>query len=322
VKNPLSNLKIGLTLGDPSGIGPRIVARAVSALRGKFDFVIIGDRRVFDRVAESGLGQKSLDFIDLNNVSSRGFKFGRVTADNGHASIEYLDKALELIKGKRIDCLVTAPICKEAVKLAGYNYSGHTEYFAKKCRAKDTVMMLLNNRLRCALVTRHIPLAVVSSRLTTAGICKTTEIAFDSLKRLFKIKNPRIVISALNPHASEGGLIGREEERIIQPAIVKLKKKMPSIQGPMPADTAVSKAIGGEFDCVISLFHDQALIALKLSGADSGVNLTLGLEFIRTTSLHGVAFDIAAKPNPPCDIRPMIEAIKLAAKCTRNQKKA
>jgi len=321
VKSPLPNLKIGLTLGDPSGIGPQIAARAVSALGGEFDFVIIGDRRVFDRVAESGL-RKNLDFIDLNNVSRRGFKFGKVCADYGRASIEYLDKALELIKGKRIDCLVTAPISKEAVKLAGYNYSGHTEYFAQKCNTKDTVMMLLNNRLRCALVTRHIPLAAVSSRLTTAKICKTTEMAFDSLRRLFKIKNPRIVISALNPHASDNGLIGREEERIIQPAMIKLRRKIPSIQGPLPADTAVSKAIGGKFDCVVSLFHDQALIPLKISGADSGVNLTLGLEFIRTTPLHGVAFDIAAKRNPAADIRPMIEAIKLAAKCTRNQKRA
>jgi len=322
VKSIISKLKVGITLGDPSGIGPQITRRAVSALGGRSKFVIIGDRWIFDKVARTDGRDPPTEFIDLNNVPKRGFKFGQVRPEYGRASIEYLDKALELLEDGRLDCLVTAPISKEAVKLAGFNYFGHTEYFAKKCKVKNPVMMLMNRHLKFGLVTRHIPLNEVSPELTAVKICRVTEAVFHSFRQLFLIKKPRIIVCALNPHASDGGLIGREEGRIIEPAMIRLRKKIPGIRGPLPADTAIAKALSGRFDCVICLYHDQALIPLKVTGADSGVNLTLGLEFIRSSPLHGVAFDIAAEKEARADIRPMIAAIKLAVKCTQNQKKA
>jgi len=315
-------VRLGITMGDPSGIGPAIICQALNKLVGLAEFVVIGDRWVFHKAIRL-LGEKTPDltFVDLDNIRHNAFRFGKVGAQFGRASIEYLDKALELIENNRIDCLVTAPVSKEAIKLAGPSFRGHTEYFAKRLNTKDLVMMLLNSRLRFSLVTRHIPLKEISRALNRQKLITTINITFEFLKKFFLINHPRIVVCGLNPHASDNGLIGKEENRIIKPVVKLLGKKIKSLAGPFSADVAIYQASLAKFDCVIALYHDQALIPLKLSDADTGVNITLGLPFIRTSPLHGTAFDISKNPrvaNPAS----LISAIKLAILCAANQKKA
>lgn len=316
-----ARIKVGITIGDPSGIGPAITAKAVRALRGKADFVVVGDRWVFDKARSWQLGAQSLEFIDLKNVNRKSFVFGKIDAEYGRASIGYLDKALQLLKNKEIDCLVTCPISKEAINLAGFHYSGHTEYLKEKDRAKDIVMFLLNEKMRFALATRHIPLYKVSSKITQENLRKTISITYNSLRTLFAIRNPRIVICGLNPHASDNGVIGKEENRVVKPAVKKLKRMIKNLEGPITADVAIYRLMSGQYDCAIAMYHDQALIPLKLSGFDKGVNMTLGLSFIRTSPLHGTAFDIAKKSRL-ADPGSLIASIKLAIKCSRNLKKA
>jgi len=313
-------------MGDPSGIGPSIIAKSIEELKGLAEFIIIGDKWVFNRLAitpacRTGRGYRLpiTQFIDLNNVQHKNFSFGRIKAQYGKASIEYLDKALELIKKKKIDCLVTCPISKESINEAGFNFSGHTEFLAKRTDTQDFVMMLLNKYLKISLITRHVSLKEVPSRLTKDKIYKTILLTHKSLRELFSIQEPRIVVCGLNPHASDNGLIGREENRIIKPALKELKTKIKNIYGPISADVAIAKAKDKEYDCVVAMYHDQALIPLKLLDKQSGVNITLGLPFIRTSPLHGTAFDIAANfilANPAS----LIEAVKLALRCTLNLK--
>jgi 4-hydroxythreonine-4-phosphate dehydrogenase len=315
------NIRIGITMGDPSGIGPEITAKAVAQLKGLAQFVIIGDGYVFDKVAKSQ-SQKvtSMKFIDLNNVNHKSFSFGKIRVEYGRASMEYLDKAMELLEKKQIDCLVTCPISKEAINLAGFHFSGHTEYFSKKTKIKNLVMLLLNKDIRFSLVTRHIPLKKVAKELNCETISKTISATYKSLQKNFSIPHPRIAVCGINPHGSDNGIIGDEENRIIRPVLARLKSKLKGISGPLPADTAIAKAKRKEYDCVIAMYHDQALIPLKLLGDDTGVNMTLGLPFVRTSPLHGTAFDIAGKnkANPAS----LIASIKLALGCTLNQRKA
>ena len=311
-----SRIRVGITLGDPSGIGPSVVLKALNSLSGKASFTVIGSNAPFEKL-RSGLMADC--FIDLGNVKSRGFSFGKIVPEYGKASIEYIDKGMELIKRGLIDCLVTLPVSKEAVNLSGLKFSGHTEYLAKKCGIEDTVMMLLNKDLKFSLLTRHIPLKDVPRKINEADLENNIVMTARSLKKLFKLNNPRIIVCGLNPHASDNGVIGDEENRVIKPALEKLRAKI-LIDGPISADIAVSLAKNKKYDCVIAMYHDQALIPLKLTSFDTGVNLTLGLPFVRTSPLHGTAFDIAPyfnKANPASTIA----AIKLAIQCTLNQKK-
>lgn len=314
-------VKVGITMGDPSGIGPSILSSALSELKGSAEFTVIGDKWALSQLpAARYLPQKTVKFIDLKNVPRKNFSFGKIKAAYGRASIEYLDKAMALIRTNEIECLVTCPISKEAIALAGFDYPGHTEYLARRTNTKNFVMMLLNKDFRISLVTRHIPLKNVSDEISKAKIYKTGFLTHQCLKKIFRIKNPRIVICGLNPHASDNGIIGNEENRIIKPALKELRTVLKNIDGPLAADVAILKAKQKEYDCVIAIYHDQALIPLKLSSRQTGVNMTLGLPFIRTSPLHGTAFDIAGtnKANPAS----LIEAIKLAEKCASNLKKA
>ncbi|MCK9430125.1 MAG: 4-hydroxythreonine-4-phosphate dehydrogenase PdxA [Candidatus Omnitrophica bacterium] len=325
--NPIlrsSKIKVGLTIGDPAGIGPAITLKALKLLKDKADFTVIGDSFVLAEAARVlKINSLPAQFIDLKNVARKGFVFGRVNSRNGSASLEYLDTAVKLLKDERLDCLVTCPISKEAINLAGSKFSGHTEYLADKFNCQDLIMLLINSKFRFSLVTRHIPLKDVSGNLTKSKLENNILNTVEGLKKLFLIPKPRIVVCGFNPHASDNGVIGTEELRVIKPAIAALKRKCGAavITGPLPADVAIKEADKGIFDCVIALYHDQALIPLKLTDFDSGVNLTLGLPFVRTSPLHGTAFDLAIKPelaNP----NSLVSAVALAIKCTLNQKKA
>ncbi len=328
----MAKIRVGITIGDPSGIGAEITHKAIRKVKGLADFLVIGDAWVWDKATRPsrGFARDSLrsqgqkvtgtEFIDLENIKQKHFRFGKIAAEYGRASIEYLDKALELIKNKRIDCLVTCPISKEAINKAGFNFSGHTEYFADRCKADNPVMMLLNGRLRFSLVTRHIPLKDVAARLKREGLKKTILLSHKALKNWFGVRRPRFIVTGVNPHASDNGVIGKEEIRIIIPVVKGLKEQGIFIDGPIGADTAIAAAAHKKYDCVIAMYHDQALIPLKLLGNANGVNLTIGLPFIRTSPLHGTAFDISGKNLASEDS--LISAIKLSIKCTLNQKKA
>lgn len=319
-------------MGDPSGIGPSIIKKTIGKLSGEAEFTVIGDRRVFDKAGVCCNKTEKIRFIDLHNVHHKKFSFGKVRAEYGRASVEYLDKALELIRNKKIDCIVTCPISKEAINLAGFKYSGHTEYFSEHTKTRDIVMMLLNKELKISLVTRHIPLRDVPLNCDKEKIYKTIFLTSQELKRLFRIKKPRIAVCGLNPHASDNGIIGDEEARIIKPAVKKISKLF-TVEGPLPADVALARTIHKQYDCAVAMYHDQALIPLKLSdgftGVSSavrakargftggGVNVTLGLPFVRTSPLHGTAFDIAGNYsliNPSS----FIEAINIAIECVSN----
>ena len=319
----LKKIRVGITAGDPAGIGSEIIIRALTkpSLEKIADFTVIADKWAFEQA--SALRPQLSDrirFIDLKNVKAKNFSFGLIKAEYGRAAIEYLDKALEMLKNGDLDCLVTCPISKEAINLANFNFSGHTEYLAKRTNTKEILMMLLNRELKISLVTRHIPLKEVALSVNKDNLYKTIFMTFNCLKELFLIKRPRIVVCGLNPHASDNGLIGEEDDKIIKPVLNKLKRKLRgSIDGPLSADVAVLKAKQKKYDGVIAIYHDQALIPLKLLDSKSGVNLTFGLPFIRTSPLHGTAFDIAGRGIASADS--LIEAINLAIKCTLNLRK-
>ena len=260
---------------------------------------------------------KKIKIIDLKNVSLKSFSFGRQKAAYGKASIEYIKKARELLRTGMADCVVTAPINKNSIRKAGFKFPGHTEFFASSSSAKKFVMMLTGGPLRVSLVTRHIPLADVSNRLNCKNIKNTIAITVNALRTDFNIPKPRIGVCALNPHAGEGGIFGKEEIKKITPAIKKFKKT--NIVGPIPADALFYDAYRGKFDAVICLYHDQGLIPLKMIARDTGVNVTLGLKFVRTSPDHGTAFDIAGKGQ--ADPRSMETAIKLAVSMAKNRKK-
>lgn len=312
------SLRVAITMGDPAGIGPEIVARAVRRAPAGCRFVVIGAAALLRRCGMRS--HRHVTVCDLANVSRAHFSFGRVSGQSGRASIAYLDCAMGLLREGAADCLVTAPISKEAVRLAGYPWSGHTEYFADRCGVDNPLMMLLNDRLRFGLVTRHIPLRSVASALSYRLIADAAQMSQQALRLFFGIARPAICVCGLNPHASDNGVIGREENALIKPAVARLRAKIPGLCGPEPADSAVAKAAAGAYDCLLALYHDQALIPLKLTGAASGVNLTAGLGFVRTSPLHGTAFDIAGKGK--ADPSSMIAAISCALRCCRNLKKA
>ncbi|MFA7283636.1 MAG: 4-hydroxythreonine-4-phosphate dehydrogenase PdxA [Candidatus Omnitrophota bacterium] len=316
-------IKVGLTIGDPAGVGPAIALKAWRMLKSGVELKIIGDGFVLEKAARLlKIRLPGSRIIDLGNVERGKFSFGSSCAANGRASLEYLDAALEMLKNGVIDCMVTCPVSKDAVSMSGKRFFGHTEYLAEKTGSPETVMMLLNDRLRFSLLSRHIPLRKVSASLTRAVIDKNVLITAKGLREFFRIKKPKLVFCGLNPHASDNGLIGGEEQEIFIPAIKAINRRegFPLVAGVLSADVAVFKAARGDFDCVVAPYHDQALIALKLTGPESGVNLTLGLPFIRTSPLHGTAFDIARRPAL-ADPSSLADAIKLAVKCALNRKK-
>ncbi|MCM8796807.1 MAG: 4-hydroxythreonine-4-phosphate dehydrogenase PdxA [Candidatus Omnitrophica bacterium] len=309
-----TRIKVGITIGDPAGIGPIATMKALKQLNGLADFTVIGDSSVLSNIRYCHL-------LDLGKIKGKKIRCGRATGEGGLASLAYLNKAIDLLKDKKIDCLVTCPVSKEAINKAGFKFYGHTEYLAERFNVKHYAMILLNDYLKFGLVTRHLPLKDVSSRLTGDNLSRTILLTYEALRKLFFIKTPRLAVCAINPHASDNGVIGSEENMLIKPLINKLKTKIATLEGPLPAEIAIVRAFRGQYHCLIAMYHDQALIPLKLTERFGGVNLTVGLPFIRTSPLHGTAFDIANNPSR-VDPTSLIEAIETAVECTSNLKKA
>ena len=314
-------------MGDPAGIGPEVILRALSQsseIKNLFIPVVIGDRVVMEEAARlPGLSVKlniirtpeeakhtpgSIDMIDLAMLNS--FEKNKPTVEGGRASAAYIRKAVELAVNKQVDAMVTAPISKEALKMAGLNWPGHTEMIAELTGTKDYAMMLAGGPLRVILVTIHTSIRNVPDLVTRDKVLKTIRLAKKACTML-GIPHPRIAVAGLNPHAGEAGLFGDEETREIIPAIEAAGSEGIEASGPFPPDTVFHKAYKGEVDMVVCMYHDQGLIPLKMVAFDKGVNVTLGLPIIRTSPDHGTAYDIAwsGKADPSS----MIEALKLAS---------
>jgi len=270
---------IGITLGDPAGIGPEVVLKALRSgqLDRRFDYEIIGNPRT----------RRRADAADWVVEGARRCLAGELSA------------------------LVTAPIAKELLHRASYPFLGQTELLAHLSRTKRFAMMLAGGPLRVALVTTHAPLREVAKLITARKIIEVVELSHEICRR-FGVKRPRIAVAGLNPHAGEGGLLGDEEKRIIAPAVKRAARRGIVVNGPHSADTLFYRAAQGQFDAVVAMYHDQGLAPFKLIAFDNGVNLTLGLPFVRTSPDHGTAPDIAGKGIARPD--GMIAAINLAAR--------
>lgn len=310
-----SKPRIVITMGDPSGVGPEVTLKALASpkIKGLADFIVVGNRFIMEKAARE-LGLKfAASLIDMDNVPQKIFTYGKSHPAFGKASIQYIDKALEVIGNNNADSLVTAPINKASINAAHYEgFEGHTEYLAQKARASNFAMMFVGKKLKITLVTRHIALRDLPKRLSEARILSAIELTDRYLRKFFRIPAPRIGVAGLNPHAGEGGMFGCEEDLVIAPAIKKAAKYVKGLTGPVSPDVIFNMALDGKFDAVVSMYHDQALIPFKILYFNTGVNLTLGLPFVRTSPDHGTAFDIAGKGI--ADPSSMIEAIKLACR--------
>ncbi len=286
--------RIGITFGDPAGIGPEVAARAA------------GDPRVFSACEPVLFGPSSTDV----------FAPGRLSAGAGRAAYEAVVRAVDAAMRGEVEAIATAPINKEALRMAGLPWSGHTDLLADLTGAEHVAMMFYSDTLRVVLATVHIALADVPAALTPASLEATIELTARELPR-FGGSRRRIAVAGLNPHAGEHGLFGREEQTVIAPAVAACRARGVDVAGPFPADTLFVRAHRGEFDAVIACYHDQGLIPVKLVGFGRAVNVTLGLPIVRTSVDHGTAFDIAGKGM--ADPESMIAAVLLAAKLARRQ---
>lgn len=309
--------KIGITLGDAAGVGPEIILKAISdpEIKQYCSPTIIGDRLIIEHTARALNLSLPETIIDLQQFSTLP-QLGKISIECGKAALTYVEKAVELCTSKEISAMVTAPIHKEAIHLAGSPYAGHTEMIAQLTSTKEYAMMLVGGRLRVILVTIHMGVAKVSASITTEKILKTIRLAYRATREL-GIQEPKIAVAGFNPHAGEQGLFGDEEQTKIEPAIEMAKREQIPVFGPFPPDTVFFRAINGDFDIVVCMYHDQGLIPLKTLAFHSGVNVTIGLPIVRTSVDHGTAYDIAGKgiANPES----LIEAIKLAVQLSINR---
>ena len=320
-------------MGDPCGIGPEIILKSLKspAIRKIANYVIIGNKNVFDQaarilkiplkyriishIAEIENSNQPVSLLSINDFKSSLMKLKRATAEGGELSVQCVIRGINLAMSGHIDALITAPICKEAIHLGGYGYPGHTEMLHTFSGVERVVMLMAGGKLRVAFATTHIAIKDVPQSITPEGILGTIIICNEGLKRYFGLKRPRIAVCGLNPHAGEEGIFGDEERKIIVPAIEKARKKGIHCDGPVSADTVFYKALKGAYDVVVAIYHDQGAIPLKLHAFETGVNITLGIPFVRTSPDHGTAYDIAGKgiANP----NSMMEAIKTAVKMSK-----
>jgi len=319
---------IAITMGDPAGVGPEIVlgALATTEVSQECRPVVVGDATVLrqaDRLLGTGLSIEclkqlddtisrpgSIQVLDLSNVSWDDLQLGHVSAMAGRAAVDYVTTAIGLAQRGEVDAIVTAPINKQAINLAGYQYIGHTEILADLTHTHTCTTMLANGNLRVTHVTRHVPLRKVASHVTQASVLQTIITSAQGLHKL-GIHRPRVAVAALNPHSGDGGLLGQEELEQIGPAVEQAREQGIDARGPYPADTVFVRAARGEFDVVVAMYHDQGHIPIKVSDFERSYTITLGLPILRTSVDHGTAFDIAwqGKANP----QSMIAAIHAAA---------
>lgn len=313
------------TCGDVNGIGPEIVVKTLNRLKNSnHRFVFIIPENAFEKAA--GIVKPSFDYLiskgeDIKNdhqviinvLKKIPLNTGEATIHSGKASFDAIHKAFKLIKKNHAHAVVTAPISKLSLKLAGIKYPGHTEMFADWCKVKNYVMMFLSDNFYAALNSIHIPLKKVPDAVTIKNIQKKLVVVIDTLKYDFKILYPKAAVLGLNPHSGENGIIGEEEKKIIKPALAKISEA----DGPFPPDAFFAKKLYRNYDVVFGMYHDQLLIPFKLMNFNKGVNYTAGLPVVRTSPDHGTAFDIAGCGS--ADETSMAEAFRYAELIVRNR---
>lgn len=310
--------RIGITCGDVNGIGPEIAVKAVSSRvwSPEIKFIFIGPENV-DATPSPGrqsLGGGGSRFSKIWKIPFDGeITPGKITAEASKTAAVAIERAVRGCLDGELDAMVTAPICKEGLKLAGVHVPGHTEMIAELTGANRYGMMLMGKGLRVMLVTRHLPLRAVAAALSRKNVLEAIELTGEALK-WFGLKDGRIGVCGLNPHAGDGGALGDEEEKIIAPAIEAARANGFNVIGPVPADVIFFQALEKQYDAVVAMYHDQGLGPLKMHAFDCGVNLTLGLPIVRTSPDHGTAFDIAGKgiAKPDSMIAAIETAIRLA----------
>ncbi|MBW4022081.1 MAG: 4-hydroxythreonine-4-phosphate dehydrogenase PdxA [Proteobacteria bacterium] len=293
-------------MGDPAGIGPEIIAK-LFAEGLPAPAIVIGDAAILRRAvalldmplevvtietpdqARGGAGR--IEVLPVGDLPA-DLPFGRIDARAGAAAFDYISRAIDEVQARRISAIVTAPINKAAMNAAGIDYPGHTEILAERAGTADYAMMLANNELRVLLVSIHVSLADAIRAVTPEHELRAIRLA-DLAGRQFGIARPRVAVAGLNPHAGEGGMFGPEDEAIIAPAVARARGEGIDVTGPLSGDTVFMRARQGEFDVVVAQYHDQGLIPVKYLGIDQGVNITVGLPFVRTSVDHGTAFEIA-----------------------------
>ena len=310
---------VAVTCGDPAGIGPEVAVKAWRALGAALPFVWIGDPRhlpagtpvaqVDDLAEVAAAAAHALPVLPLDFAAPA--TPGAPDARNAAGTVAALERGVALVQAGAASALCTAPISKKVlVEGAGFAHPGHTEFLAARAGAGRVVMMLACSELRVVPATIHIPLAQVPGALTAPLLEETLRITHSALIRDFGVAAPRIAVAGLNPHAGEGGLMGREEERVIVPVLEALRAEGMDLAGPLPADTMFHPAARAGYDAAVAMYHDQALIPIKTIDFAGGVNVTLGLPFVRTSPDHGTAFDIAGRGN--ADPTSMIAALRMA----------
>lgn len=308
MKRRVEQPRIAVTMGDPGGIGPEIVVQAhlFPDLFSLCRPVVYGDEGILRRAAgvlgkivevapggEPGPGRivvRPISALDPGVVP-----FGRMSEPGARAMAEYIREAARDALAGRVDAVVTCPITKEGLRIAGVPFPGHTEFLADLCGGADVVMMLAGDRLRVALVTIHVALRKALELLSPPVIERTVRITNEFFREYMGTDAPRIAVAGVNPHAGEGGLFGDEEETMVAPAVAACRRRGIDASGPYSPDTVFYRAYNGEFDVVVAMTHDHGLIPLKLVHFEDGVNVTMGLPVIRTSVDHGTAYDIAGK---------------------------
>ncbi|AGB41137.1 4-hydroxythreonine-4-phosphate dehydrogenase [Halobacteroides halobius DSM 5150] len=317
----------GITMGDPAGVGPDIILQAVANNRLQSQHLVIGDTSVLEAVKKElnyGVEINSVqdvnevvatagvvNVLDLDNIKIAELDPGVVQQEAGRAAVEYVKKGIRLALANQIDAVVTAPINKAAIHKAGFKYPGHTEIFAEMTETDDFAMMLYSEKLNVIHATTHMALGEACQTISQERVETVIELADETLQRM-GIANPQIAVAGLNPHAGESGIFGQAEIEEITPAIKTSHKQGINAAGPIPPDTVFVRAVEGEYDIVVVMYHDQGHIPVKLLGFDSGVNITAGLPIIRTSVDHGTAFDIAWQ-GKAYDTS-LVEAVKVAIK--------
>ncbi len=323
---------IAVTIGDFNGIGPEIALKASAHASTKklCTPLLIGPLNIFEHVREKlkikvklskvvfpWKDRASIPVLDVGDGLWADIRYGTVTKGAGKSAGVAIEKAVELCTTGKAAAMVTAPVSKEAMQLAGYSFPGQTEMIALLSRSGKVAMMLVSDKMRIGLVTIHTPLRNVPDGLTTEKIVDKTTIVAEALQKNFRISKPRIAILSLNPHAGEHGILGSEEKDIITPAVDTLKAAGLLVEGPLSADAFFGTARYKSFDAILAMYHDQGLIPVKMSSFGTAVNFSAGLNIIRTSPGHGTAFDIAGKGS--ADIASMLEAIKYAVRFSKDK---
>jgi 4-hydroxythreonine-4-phosphate dehydrogenase len=314
--------RVGITMGDPAGIGPEVVMKALAdpSIQGMARPVVIGDAKRLEKAAKiigTRIKVKDFDCIDLGSVCPvpDDLPFGKTSAIAGEASFRYIERAVKLTVDGTLDAMCTGPISKEAINLAGHKYPGHTEMLAEMTGTREVSLMLFSPKLRVIHVTAHMGLLDAIARIDAGLVGRTISRGRELMERAGD-RDPRIGICGINPHAGEAGLFGRGEEEIkIVPAVAEARARGWKVEGPLPADSLFYLAARGDYDLVVAMYHDQGHGPVKALGMEHGVNVTAGLPIVRTSVDHGTAFDIAGSGK--ADARSMLESIRLAALLSR-----